>query len=64
MVARWVCLYNKYCDRLETSARQNTAIPLESSKDVKNRWNKFLTDSNALVRGSLEDIAKSGLTFM
>lgn len=64
MVARWVCLYNKYCDRLETSARQNTAIPLESNRDVKNRWNKFLTDSNALVRGSLEDIAKSGLTFM
>ena len=64
MVARWVCLYNKYCSRLKLDGRQNTAIPLECDKDVKNRWNKFLTESNALVRGSLEDIAKSGLTFM
>ena len=65
MVARWVNLYNVYCNKgLTISARQNTAIPLESDKDTKSRWNKFLIESNALVRGSLVDTAKQGLKFM
>ncbi len=65
MVARWVNLYNTYCNKgLTISARQNTAIPLESDKDTKSRWNKFLIESNALVRGSLVDTAKQGLKFM
>ena len=65
MVARWVNLYNVYCNKgLTISARQNTAIPLENNKDTKNRWNKFLIEANALVRGSLVDTAKQGLKFM
>ena len=65
MIARWVNLYNVYCNKgLTISGRQTTAIPLENNKDTKNRWNKFLIESNALVRGSLEDTAKQGLKFM
>ena len=36
----------------------------ESSKETDNRWNKFLIESNALVRGSLYEIAKQGLKFI
>ena len=65
MIARWVNLYNVYCNKgLTISDRQSTAIPLESSKETDNRWNKFLIESNALVRGSLYEIAKQGLKFM
>ena len=65
MIARWVNLYNVYCNKgLSISGRQSTAIPLENDKDTNNRWNKFLIESNALVRGSLVDTAKQGLKFM
>ena len=64
MIARWVCLYNAYCNRLKFSKKQNTAIPLESDKDNDNRWNKFVTESNSLVQGSLYLTAKQGLKFM
>ena len=65
MIARWVNLYNVYCNKgLSISGRQSTAIPLENDKDTNNRWSKFLIESNALVRGSLVDTAKQGLKFM
>jgi len=64
MVARWVHLYNTYCSRLNTAGNQNTAIPLENSKETDNRWNKFVSESNSLVQGSLYNIAKQGLKFM
>ena len=65
MIARWVNPYNTYCNQdLNISGRQSTAIPLENDKDTNNRWNKFLIEANALVRGSLVDTAKQGLKFV
>ncbi len=65
MVARWVCLYNTYCNRLNIPENQITAIPLESDKKVKkNSWNNFVLNANSLVQGSLYNIAKQGLKFM
>ena len=65
MVARWVNLYNTYCNRLKIKGNQENAIPLDSNKDIEdNTWNKFMISSNPLVQGSLYSTAKQGMKWM
>jgi len=56
-VARFVFLYNDYCriKRLKFKGTQNTAIPFEGSDSTA--WNKFLAESNPLMKPALGQLA-------
>jgi hypothetical protein len=56
-VARFVFLYNDFCriKRLKFNGSQKTAIPFEGSDSTS--WNKFLADSNPLLKPALGGLA-------
>lgn len=56
-VSRFVFLYNDYCriKRLKFKGTQNTAIPFEGSDSTA--WNKFLSESNPLMKPALGQLA-------
>ena len=56
-VSRFVFLYNDYCriKRLKIKGTQNTAIPFEGSDSTA--WNKFLSESNPLMKPALGQLA-------
>jgi hypothetical protein len=56
-VARFVFLYNDYCriKRLKFKGTHNTAIPFEGSDSTA--WNKFLAESNPLMKPALGQLA-------
>lgn len=57
-VARFVCLYNVYCDSigLEFPGNQQTAIPFNGSDNSS--WVKFISSANSLIRPQLQNIAE------
>jgi len=55
-VARFVCLYNNYCERLTIPGNQETAIPFKGS--ASSSWVRFLSDANSLIRPQLQNIAE------
>lgn len=56
-VARFVCLYNAYCDVfLEIPGNQQTAIPFNGSDNSS--WVRFLSSANSLIRPQLQNIAE------
>lgn len=56
-VARFVFLYNDFCriKKLKIKGTQKTAIPFEGSESTA--WNKFLADSNPLMKPALGGLA-------
>jgi hypothetical protein len=56
-VSRFVFLYNDYCriKRLKIKGTQNTSIPFEGSDSTA--WNKFLSESNPLMKPALGQLA-------
>ena len=56
-VARFVFLYNDFCriKRLQFNGTQKTAIPFEGSDSTA--WNKFLAESNPLMKPALGNLA-------
>lgn len=56
-VARFVFLYNDFCriKRLKFNGTHKTAIPFEGSDSTA--WNKFLADSNPLMKPALGGLA-------
>ena len=56
-VARFVFLYNDFCriKRLKFNGTHRTAIPFEGSDSTA--WNKFLADSNPLMKPALGGLA-------
>jgi hypothetical protein len=56
-IARFVFLYNDFCRirRLKFKGTQKTAIPFEGSDSTA--WNKFLADSNPLMKPALGNLA-------
>ena len=56
-IARFVFLYNDFCriKKLQINGTQKTAIPFEGSDSTA--WNKFLADSNPLMKPALGGLA-------
>ena len=61
-VARFVNLYNSFCDRevafdrMKIKGTHKTAIPFEGSDSTA--WNKFLADANPLMKPVLGQLAE------
>ena len=56
-IARFVFLYNDFCriKKMKINGTQKTAIPFEGSDSTA--WNKFLVDSNPLMKPALGGLA-------